>query len=392
MRSFPLPALLVCFASSVLAQSPNEQIQNHLNRAKQHLQEKRPDLALPEFQAVVAIDPTDVEALGNVGVLEFFAGQYAKAVQDLRAALKVQPSLTRLQALLGMSERRVGQIEAARDDLATVFTKIEDQKVRIQVGLELIETDYALRDVAKAAETVNVMRQIAPDDADVLYAAYRIYSDLRDELLLQFAMVGSGSARANQVVAHELARQGNVEGAIKSYRIALKSSPTVSDLHFELAEMLSTQSSAEAKAEAEKEYKVALAADPFDEKSLCRLGNLALKTNKYNDAATYFQHALEIQPGDSDAHFGLGKVMLARHAAKDAELHLEAAAKLDPFDPAIRYRLGACYRELGKQEDARRELAEFQRLKNMKNRLSELYQQMHLVPKDQSDGDGGMGN
>lgn len=379
--------LLFCAAPLLLAvispaQSVTEQIQTHLRSAKQHAAEQRPDLALADFRAVVALDPQNIEALGNIGVLEFFGAQYGSAVQDLRAALRVKPELTRLQALLGMAERRVGQLEAARDDLSAAFHKLDDQKVRIQVGLELIEADYALRDVANAAETVNTLRVAVPDDVDILYAAYRIYSDLRDEVLLQFALVGSGSARSKQVIAHELARQGNTEGAIQSYRIALKSNPKLADLHFELAEMLSTLSSADAKAEAEKEYKAALAEDPFDEKALCRLGNIALKSNKHDEAMKYFEQSLSIQPGDADAQLGLAKVMLAKHDPKGARPHLEAAVKLDPFDPATRYRLGICYRELGQQEDARRELAEFERLKKMKNRLGDLYQEMHLTPKD----------
>jgi tetratricopeptide (TPR) repeat protein len=375
--------LLVLSATACWSQSAQDQIQTHLHAAQQHLQEKRPDLAIPEFQAIAKLDPGNVEALGNAGVLEFFAGQYANAAQDLRAALKVQPSLTRLQALLGMSEKRLGETEAARKNLDAAFTQVTEEKLRVQVGLELIEADYALRDLPKAAETVNVLRQLEPDNVDILYAAHRIYSDLRDEVLLQFAMIAPESARAHQVIAHELARQGNTDGAIKSYEQALKTNPQLADVHFELAEMLNTKSSQEAKAEAEKEYKAALTANPFDEKSDRRLGDLALKASNYKAAINYYQRALEIQPEDADAHLGLAKVLLATHESKQAEPHLEAAAKLDPFDPATHYRLGVFYRDLGRAEDAHRELAQFEKLKKMKTQLSELYQQMHLTPKDQ---------
>jgi hypothetical protein len=52
--------------------------------------------------------------------------------------------------------------------------------------------------------------------------------------------------------------------------------------------------------------------------------------------------------------------------------------QLEPFNPAIHYRLGVLYRELGRPDDSRRELAETEKLKKMKNRLADTYQKMHL--------------
>ncbi len=55
----------------------------------------------------------------------------------------------------------------------------------------------------------------------------------------------------------------------------------------------------------------------------------------------------------------------------------------------IRYRLASVYRDLGKADDARRELAEFQRIRDMKDRLKHIFEEMHLRPtkEDRSDPD-----
>jgi hypothetical protein len=47
------------------------------------------------------------------------------------------------------------------------------------------------------------------------------------------------------------------------------------------------------------------------------------------------------------------------------------------------------YRELGRADDAHREMEEFQKLKKMKTRLGDLYQAMRLSPgtKTQADSD-----
>lgn len=383
-------AILCALAAALLCQAgAQDDIAAHLRMAKQYLAEKRPDLALGEFRAILAIDPNNVEARGNVGVLEYFEGQYAKAVPDLRATLEVNPSLWKIQALLGMSEKRTGENKAAQSDLEKAFPQLQEQKLRVEAGLELVEIDYALHDLDNAAEVVNVLRRLEPADVNILYAAHRIYSELSDETMLSLAMVAPDSARMHQLMAHELARQAKDESAIANYRIALKLEPQRADIHYELAEMLFTQSSAAAQAEAEKEYKAALAGNPFDEKSECRLGDIAMRHSDAKTAQGYYERALAMQPEDAGANFGMGKVLMTLHEPQKAAPYLEHAAQLEPFDAATHYRLGVVYRELGREEEAKRELAEFEKLKKMKTRLSDLYQQMRLQPgrQDELDSD-----
>jgi cytochrome c-type biogenesis protein CcmH/NrfG len=193
-------------------------------------------------------------------------------------------------------------------------------------------------------------------------------------------MVAPDSARMHQLMAHELARQAKDETAISNYREALKLDPHRADIHYELAEMLYTQSSVAARSEAEKEYKAALAENPFDEKSVCRLGDIALKRSDLKGARGFYTRALQMQPGDADANFGMAKVLMSMQEPQKAEPYLERAAKIEPFNAATHYRLGVVYREQGRTEDSRRELAEFEKLKKMKKRLGDLYQQMRLSP------------
>jgi Tfp pilus assembly protein PilF len=391
-RSIIAVAVFLFAATSLFSQAADEkqqQIQAHSRQAQQYLQNKRPDLATGEFKAILALDPDNLDAQGNLGVLEYFQGQYAKAVPDLRSALNIDHTLWKLQALLGMSEKRIGENTNAQADLEKAFPQLQEQKLRVQAGLELIEVDYALSDLGKAAEVVNVLRQLEPTDVDILYTAHRIYSELSDETMLSLAMVAPDSARMHQLMAHELARQAKDDVAITNYRIAIKIDPKRADVHYELAEMLNTQSSPSAQAEAEKEYKAALAGNPFDEKSESRLGDIALRRSDLKSAEACYSRALEMQPNDPDANLGMAKVLMSMHEPQKAAPHLEHAAQLEPFNPATHYRLGVLYRELGRTGDSHRELAQFEKLKKMKNKLGDLYQEMRLQPgkRDGSDSD-----
>ena len=53
--------------------SKQQQARQHILASQQYLQQQRPDLAIPELQKAVALEPNNVDARGNLGVLLFFA-------------------------------------------------------------------------------------------------------------------------------------------------------------------------------------------------------------------------------------------------------------------------------------------------------------------------------
>jgi Tfp pilus assembly protein PilF len=64
----------------------------------------------------------------------------------------------------------------------------------------------------------------------------------------------------------------------------------------------------------------------------------------------------------------------------EAEGYLKRALQIDPFTAAAHYRLALVYRATGRTAEAQRELAEFERLKAMKEDLKQVYQEMRLEP------------
>src|SRR5205823_6994698 len=94
------PAAVFLAALSAFCQtnpSQQQQIETHSRQAQEYLKNNRPDLAAQEFSAIVALDPNNLEARGNLGVLLFFQGDFANAAEQLRAALQLQPSLWKIQ-------------------------------------------------------------------------------------------------------------------------------------------------------------------------------------------------------------------------------------------------------------------------------------------------------
>jgi tetratricopeptide (TPR) repeat protein len=370
-------------AFSQSAPGKQQQIDSHSRQAQEFLRQGKPDLAAGEFNAILKLDPNNVDAHANLGVAFFFKGDYAKAAPQLRTAVKLRSSLWKIQALLGLSEKRLGQTGGAQTDLEQSFPQLQEEKLRIQTGMELIEIYYAAGHLDKAAGVAGILRQIAPTDTDILYTAYRIYSDLAGESMLTMAMLAPKSARMHQIMAQEMARQGNTEGAIAHYREAIKMDPRLPGLRFELAEALNLSASVSDQEQVEKEYQAALSDNPFDGKAECRLGEIALRASDLESALKHYRRGLELQPNDAEASLGVGKTLSQMHRQTEAEPYLKRAAQLEPFTAVTHYRLSLVYRAAGRTAEAQKELAEFQRLKDMKERLKQVYQEMRLQPVKQ---------
>jgi tetratricopeptide (TPR) repeat protein len=369
------PGLLLCFSQS--SPSRQQQIESHAQRAAEYLKENKPELAAPEFGAILAVDPNNVDARGNLGVLLFFQSAYADAIPELRAALKLKPTLWKIQALLGIAEKRTGDIDAGQRDLENAFPKVQDQKIRIDTGMELIEIYSGIGDLDKAGAILSILRKLDPANEAVLYTAYRIYSDLAAESLLSLSVVDPNSARMHQAMAHELAKRGNTAEAIENYRAALKIDPRLPGLHFELADMLRTLSTAEGRQEAEKEYKAALQANPLDEQAECRLGDIALQRDDLKEANEHYARALQLQPNDPEASIGMAKDFMTKDQPQKAEQLLQHALQLDPTSAVAHFRLSTVYRQTGRTAEAKHELEEYQKYKQMKDKLREIYHDLH---------------
>jgi tetratricopeptide (TPR) repeat protein len=132
-------------------------------QVQKHLQEQKPQLAVPVLREIASLDPRNLNARANLGVLLFFEGQYAEAIPHMRAAMELNPDLPRIQALLGIAEKRTGERAQAKTDLERAFAKLDDKKIRVDAGLELIELYSAASELDKALAIAVRLQELAPE-------------------------------------------------------------------------------------------------------------------------------------------------------------------------------------------------------------------------------------
>ncbi|MFZ0302183.1 MAG: tetratricopeptide repeat protein [Terracidiphilus sp.] len=381
INSTVLAFLFAAMSLSALPQNApgtSDMVQQHLQNARQDLGKQRPDLAIPELEAVLALDPTNQDAQANLGVLLFFRGEMEKAVPHLRIAVKAQPDLWKIQALLGLAEVRLKDETTARTDLESALPHLKGEKVQMEVGNALVNIYTASGELEKAADAASVMLESQPTDPGLLLLSYRLNSAVAGTSLLTLAMAAPNSAEMHQAMASELIRHGDEAPAIANYREAIRLNPKLPGLLFEFGTVLYKSNDPKLKAEAEAQFKAALAADPQDEKAQLMLGQVAARRGDLKAAYDAESRAVEMQPDDADACTGLAKILISMDNRDRAFALLEHAVEIDPTNYTAHYRLGTLYRQRGKLEEAKHELAEYQKYKEMKENLRTLFQNMRV--------------
>jgi Flp pilus assembly protein TadD len=149
-------------------------------QAQEYLHEQKPQLAIPVYREIIALDPKNLNANGNLGVLLFFQSDYRDAIPRMRTALELNPELWRIRALLGIAEKRTGDATAAPADLSAAFPQLHDLSIKKQTGLELVELDSSSARFAGALSVVQELERLLPTDPQVIFVAYEISSQMMD--------------------------------------------------------------------------------------------------------------------------------------------------------------------------------------------------------------------
>jgi Tfp pilus assembly protein PilF len=394
LKPIAFATFLLAFSLSGLCQTApgtSDTLQQHLRNAQLYMHQSRPDLAIPEFEAALALDPANVDVQGNLGVLLYFRGDLAKAAPHLRAAVKARPDLWKIQALLGLAENRLKDTGNAQTDLESALPHLKGEKVQEEVGNALIESYTEAGDLDKAASTVSVLLESQPTDPRLLMMSYRLYSDLANNAMLTLAMAAPQSAEMHQAMAIELVRHGDEAAAVANYREAIRLDPKLPGLYFQFGILLYNSTDQKLQSEAEAQFQAALAVNPQDEKAQLMLGEVAARRGDLKAAYDADARAVEMQPNDSDACTELAKILMSMNDRDKARTLLVHALEIDPMDYTAHYRLSTLDRQQGKPEEAKRELAEYKKYKDMKDKLRELFHDMRVQLDNKPEDEGGMG-
>lgn len=156
-----------------------------------------------------------------------------------------------------------------------------------------------------------------------------------------------GHKRAWMALAR-LLEPGHPDEALAAYQQAAVADPKDSEPHLLAGSLLEKQRPADA----EKEYRRALAIEPQSSDALTALTNLYMHQRRYSDAEDSLRKLLALHPNDASAHLQLGRMLAISGKSEEAAAELEAGLRLDPADTNAQRDLADLYSDAGKYDRA----------------------------------------
>jgi len=139
------------------------------------------------------------------------------------------------------------------------------------------------------------------------------------------------------------------------------------NVHYFLGTLFAAEhKNAEAGAEFRQELQISSQHVP----AMLALAEAELGGYRLAEAESLARRAVEVESKNPDAHHLLGRILLVAGQAQRSVGELELAKRLDPERSAIRFHLASAYRELGRKQDAERELAAYSALQKREANLS----------------------
>lgn len=192
------------------------------------------------------------------------------------------------------------------------------------------------------------------------YMRARRYDDARSMFAAQYA-VDPGSGSAYLLMAQILLHDELPELAAENARKALDVSPQIPLAHLVLGKVLLAKSDpVHALEQLQEERKI----NPGYAAVYEWLGDAYTRTGQYQQAQESLTKAISLDQSSTGPYILLGKVFLRDSDPQTAATYLEYAEQMDPGNYITRYLLGQAYKEMGRADDAKREIEAVSKLQS----------------------------
>src|SRR5439155_7786829 len=143
----------------------------------------------------------------RLGLVYRKLGMPREAIESLERARRLDPKLPRLGVLLALSYIDAGRCRDAIPLLAAEFDLERESSVRSVVGQRLAQCYLLTGDEGPALPVIETLRQIAPDDPDVLQLALRVYINRWNGAFQRLLSKAPDLHQARQILAEGLESQ-----------------------------------------------------------------------------------------------------------------------------------------------------------------------------------------
>jgi tetratricopeptide (TPR) repeat protein len=262
----------------------------------------------------------------------------------------------RANAVLALTRASTGRCADAINDLRSSFETMQNGDLRRLTGLGLARCHIAGANFAGAFPVLHRLKELYPDDADVLYEMARLQMKAWNDVVREMFEKTPASFRVNQLSAEIFEIQAKYSEAIAEYRKAIEKSPQTLNLHYRLGRALLMESHERAVLDAARqEFEAEIALNPNDAVAHYQVAQILQAQQKPDEALARLERVIELDPNFAEAVIALGRVHLDANRTEQAIALLERAVKLVPQSESAHYALMIAYRNAGRRDDAQRQ-------------------------------------
>lgn len=308
--------------SAGLPSAPQPAAPTNFADARKLVQEGKADQAIAELRAVEARDPATKGLALELGTAYYRKNDFPQAIEYLKKAAAAEPANEEAVQMLGVAHFRSGHFAEA----IPLLEKVQGWHSRANV-----DSAYVL---------------------GVAYIQAKNYDQARKSFGKMFE-VPEDSAAAYLFTARMLLRQDFAPIAEEYAQKAAALDPKLPLVHMLLGEIYLYKSRIP---EAITELQQELAVDPGNAATYYKLADAYSRVQKYEEADRLLQRSIWLDSTATGPFILRGKVLEKRGEFELALGSLQRAASMDPNNPMTHQLLGQAYRNVGRKEEAEREL------------------------------------
>ena len=342
--------LLLALSVPLKAQNPAYPTpEQAFNKAMQAMQTGDYPTAEQGLRGILREQPNNPAVLANLGVLYSKTHRYTEPVDAYKHALRAAPAQEPVQLNLGLAYLKQNDYEKA----LPYFSHLHE--VHPAEAQFAILTATCLTYTGKAQDAIAMLQPVATPNENraalyVLGIAY-MRADQPDKAreVLSQVFAGAPSAQASFLLGEAYANATDYPSATQAFQSTLATDPKFPGAHRELGR---TYLGMHQNADAERELRLAVQADPSDSIALYSLGALLAQESRFADARPILEQAQRAAPDSWATAFYLGKAEYELHNTYPAEKQLRRAAELNPDEPGAPYLLSRILRAQGHTDEA----------------------------------------
>ena len=283
------------------------------------------------FEEAVSVNPKNAPSLNNLGNYEFLAGRYAEAKKFYQRAVESDPTFAEAWYDLGNAVIALGEPWGDAEQhyrhalqLSPDLTLAQDNLARLLLAMNRPReaADYFAK-VVKDTPAPNATMQLNAARAFMQSGKTTDAIPLLEALIQQ----DPNNIEANYLLGNARYRMGDRDGAMTSYRQAIRINPFAVEPHGNLGSLLAAAGQWD---EAIAELNAALRLKPDYAEAHQNLANALVQQNRDDEARKHYEEAIRLKPEMAQARYNYARLLVRLGEIEAAREQLKKAIDLRP--------------------------------------------------------------